>query len=66
MLLWEYLNEDIIAVVIVDMFWMDVNGGFISSRSKYGIDDGDDMILGWVNVVSNIFERSSFKELLFI
>ena len=66
MLLWEYLNEDIIAVVIVDMFCMDVNGGFISSRSKYGIDDGDDMILGWVNVVSNIFERSSFKELLFI
>ena len=66
MLLWEYLNEDIIAVVIVDMFWMDVNGGFISSRSKYGIDDGEDMILGWVNVVSNIFERSSFKELLFI
>jgi hypothetical protein len=46
MLLWEYLNEDIIEVVIVDMFWMDVNGGFISSRSKYGIDDGDDMILG--------------------
>ena len=46
MLLWEYLNEDIIAVVIVDMFWMDVNGGFINSRSKYGIDDGDDMILG--------------------
>ena len=59
MLLWEYLNEDIIAVVIVDMFWMDVDGGFISSRSKYGIDDGEDMILGWVNVVSNIFERSS-------
>ena len=46
MLLWEYLNEDIIAVVIVDMFCMDVNGGFISSRSKYGIDDGEDMILG--------------------
>ena len=66
MLLWEYLNEDIIADVIVDMFWRDVDGGFISSRSKYGIDDGDDMMLGCVNVVSNIFERSSFKELLFI